>query len=96
MSRTRAVPAPTIAAQDVSLLAESFRRSLMAEDKSNRTIETYMEATRLLVAFLAYAILLHRFYYCQSQLLSSALITAQTTIGTLTLLRCHPGCRSAR
>ncbi len=34
-------------------LAESFRRSLLAENKSPRTIETYGEALRLLDAFLA-------------------------------------------
>jgi hypothetical protein len=34
-------------------LARSFERHLWAENKSDRTIETYLEAVRLLEAFLA-------------------------------------------
>jgi Phage integrase, N-terminal SAM-like domain len=34
-------------------LARSFERHLRAENKSDRTVETYLEAVRLLEAFLA-------------------------------------------
>ncbi len=34
-------------------LAESFRRSLMAQNKSERTVQTYMEGVQLLGTFLA-------------------------------------------
>ena len=34
-------------------LARSFERHLRAENKSDRTIETYLEAVRLLQAYLA-------------------------------------------
>ena len=34
-------------------LVRSFERQLRAENKSDRTIETYLEAVRLLEAFLA-------------------------------------------
>ena len=34
-------------------LARSFERHLRAENKSDRTVETYLEAVRLLKAFLA-------------------------------------------
>ena len=35
------------------VLGESFRRTLVAENKSPRTVETYGEALRLFDAFLA-------------------------------------------
>jgi hypothetical protein len=52
MPRTRAVSAPKATAPDFDMPAQSFHRSHLAENKSARTIDTYMEATRLLGAFL--------------------------------------------
>ena len=43
-------PAPKSGLQ---VLAESFKRSLLAENKSPRTVETYGEALRLFDGFLA-------------------------------------------
>ena len=41
-----------MAAADYAALTESFRRSLLAENKSPKTIKTYSEALRLFGAFL--------------------------------------------
>jgi hypothetical protein len=38
---------------DLSLLAASFRRHLLAENKSLRTLEVYGDAVRQLAAFLS-------------------------------------------
>jgi site-specific recombinase XerD len=46
-------PAAPLATGDYPLLARSFKRSLLAANRSDKTIATYMEAVNLLQAFLA-------------------------------------------
>ena len=41
-----------IAPDDIDFLRESFRRSLVAENKSGATVESYIRAVRLLSKFL--------------------------------------------
>jgi site-specific recombinase XerD len=48
-ANTSLVSAPS----GIRVLGDSFRRSLLAENKSPRTVQTYMEALRLFGAFLA-------------------------------------------
>jgi hypothetical protein len=48
-----AVVAQASSAGNLSALNGSFRRTLRAEDKSERTVKSYTEAVRLLVGFLA-------------------------------------------
>jgi hypothetical protein len=49
----QAVGAPNKAPGSFRVFAESFRRSLLAESKSPRTVKTYIEALTLLGEFLA-------------------------------------------
>jgi site-specific recombinase XerD len=55
-TRSQALATPETSGQDVFsdliVLAESFRRTLLAENKSPRTIQKYLEGTRLLREFL--------------------------------------------
>jgi hypothetical protein len=45
-------PTQSLTVEDLSLLQSSFRRRLLALNKSPRTIETYLEACRLLLQHL--------------------------------------------
>jgi site-specific recombinase XerD len=47
------IPQPRTETGDVALLGESFRRHLLAANKAPRTIQTYLDAVRLLGAFLS-------------------------------------------
>ncbi len=53
ISRKLAVVAQASSAGNLSALNGSFRRTLRAEDKSERTVKSYTEAVRLFAAFLA-------------------------------------------